>query len=163
MVEAEVLQSILTHLTSTADTASMLQQEAAQRADQPQLRASLLWYTNLLLTKHRLSEYCHCSTARAAPSEGQTILVFSGSHTHLFAYAVAAAAVQKWKPSMNNQQNTTFQKLKRRVFRTNLNDVYSYLTATLQYYISFGITAARSCSPVPASFPFYFEVHTNSW
>jgi len=32
-----------------------------------------------------------CRTARAAPSEVQTILVFSGSPTHLFAYAVAAA------------------------------------------------------------------------
>lgn len=73
----------------------------------------------------------------------------------------------RWKPSVGNEQSLTFQKLKFRVFGTNLDDVYSYLTATLQYYISFGITAAHSSSPphpplFPASFPFYSEVHTNS-
>lgn len=37
-----------------------------------------------------------------------------------------------------------------------LNDVYSYLTATLQYDISFSMAVAHVCPPFPASFPFPF-------
>lgn len=44
-----------------------------------------------------------------------------------------------------------------------LNDVYSYLTATLQYDISFSMTVAHVCPPSSSQLSFSFpEAHTKA-